>query len=69
VTGTRLHQILERLRAQEFSELRREFVHNVADVEERNVFDDDRSGAIKELRNLLAIEIQSARVKSEGEAE
>jgi hypothetical protein len=58
-----LHQILERIRAESFPDLRKEFLSEVADVEERNVFDDDRSGAQRELRNLLAIEIQSARVE------
>jgi hypothetical protein len=68
LTTSRLHQILERLRAHEFPDLREEFVQQVAEIEERNVFDDDRTGAVKELRSLLAIEIQSARV-NESESE
>jgi hypothetical protein len=66
MSSTRLSEILERLRSDRFPDLKADLVRQVAEVEERNVFDDDRRGALKELRNLIAIEIQAARV---GDAE
>lgn len=60
--ATRLHQILERIRAKEFPDLRKGFVAQIADIQERNVFDDQRAGAKKELRSLLEIEIQSGKM-------
>ena len=58
---TRLHDILERIRSDSFPSLRAEFVKEVADIEERNVFDDDRTDALKELRSALTIEVEAAR--------
>ena len=66
-TSGRLHQILERLRVGKYGALRPEFVSQVADIEERNVFDDDRSQAQRELRQLIDIEIVSAHLEGEGQ--
>jgi hypothetical protein len=66
MSSTRLSEILERIRSDRFPDLKAALVKQVAEVEERNVFDDDRRSALKELRNLIAIEIQAARV---GDAE
>ena len=62
---SRLHRILEQIRALNHEQLRAEFVEQIADLEERNVFDDDRSNALKEIRQFVAIEVQSEKV-SEG---
>jgi hypothetical protein len=59
---SRLHRILEGIRERDHSDLRREFVAQVAEVEERNVFDDDRKEALKELRQLVQMEVQSERL-------
>ncbi len=60
-SDSRLAKILERLRrASHSKQLKSEFVAAIAEIEDRNVFDDDRGSALKELRQLIAIETDSA---------
>jgi hypothetical protein len=63
----RLNRILEDLRQSNFSDLDKNFVAQVADVENRNVFDDSRVEARKELRQLIAIQLQSERLEKDEE--
>jgi hypothetical protein len=62
--SVRLAEILERVRSKDAKDLDRELVKQIAEIEERNLFDDDRTQAQKEIRQLL--EIALAAEKLEG---
>jgi hypothetical protein len=59
--ATRLQRVLERTRKKFAPELSSEFVASVAELEERNQFDDDRVPARSELRRLVEIELEEQR--------
>jgi hypothetical protein len=62
--SVRLAEILERVRSKDAKDLDRDLVKQIAEIEERNLFDDDRTQAQKEIRQLL--EIALAAEKLEG---
>lgn len=64
--SVRLAEILERVRKKVGKELDRDMVRQIAEIEERNLFDDDRRQAQKELRHVLDIALESERLEGSG---
>jgi hypothetical protein len=61
--SVRLAEILERVRRKEASDIDSDLVRQIAEVEERNLFDDDRAQAQKEIRQLLDIALAAEEVE------
>jgi len=59
----RLAEILERVRSKNAKDLDRDLVRQIAEIEERNVFDDDRTQAQKEIRHLLEITLEAEKLE------
>lgn len=58
--------ILERNRVRVAPRVRPEFIEDIAGIEERNQFDDDRGLARRELRDVLKQETQMLLVEEEA---
>jgi hypothetical protein len=61
--SVRIAEILERVRSKDVKDLDRDLVRQIAEIEERNLFDDDRTQAQKEIRQLLNITLEAEGVK------
>ena len=61
--SVRIAEILERVRSKNAKDLDRDLVRQIAEIEERNLFDDDRTQAQKELRQLLAITLEAEKLE------
>jgi hypothetical protein len=61
----RLAEILERVRTKNAKDLDRDLVRQIAEIEERNVFDDDRTQAQKEIRQLLEMTLEAEKLEGD----
>jgi hypothetical protein len=61
--SVRLAEILERVRSKDVKDLDRHLVRQIAEIEERNLFDDDRRQAQKEIRQLLDIILEAEKLE------
>jgi hypothetical protein len=61
--SVRLAEILERVRSKGAKDLDRELVMQIAEIEERNLFDDDRTQAQREIRQLIEITLETEKLE------
>jgi len=59
----RLAKILERVRSKNAKDLDHDLVKQIAEIEERNVFDDDRAQAQREIRQLLEMTLETEKLE------